>query len=186
MLPWSAAEQRLYLPTTRLMPPCDARKRNTELPVHTPLHDPTNIVLTRKTFLRGSIFGLTLKLMSILKCRFLCQTASFQFPVFWELKFFRELISSSTLIFFFFIFLLGFWSIFKFSPHIFLFRHSIEFSTYCRSIWKFSCRMVKTGESYKQLEVEFWKETPTNPKLKLSTALQSSIMPTASSDYLSS
>lgn len=88
--------------------------------------------------------------------------------------------------FFFFIFLLGFWSIFKFSPHIFLFRHSIEFSTYCRSIWKFSCRMVKTGESYKQLEVEFWKETPTNPKLKLSTALQSSIMPTASSDYLSS
>jgi len=46
--------------------------------------------------------------------------------------------------------------------------------------------MVRISESYEQLEVEVWKETSTNPEPKLSTALQSHIMPTPSSDYISS
>lgn len=53
--------------------------------MHIPLQDPIDIVLTGKTFLKGSELGLTLKLMSILKDSFLLQKtiplASFQLSI---------------------------------------------------------------------------------------------------------
>lgn len=142
------------------MSACDPRKDNRAAHILsylcTPLHNPSCIVLTGKTVLKGSKLIQTLTLIVTLKgslsfyTPFLCQNSSFQFP-----SCSKQKLSGGTLNFYlFFVCLLLVClfirteKVFQLVFHKFLFKSSIQLSTPSRSCLE---NFQQNGSSFRSL-----------------------------------